>query len=150
MYKIEKIILNNNIMNELIELSRKWRDESISYGIVVNGKDDFVGKDIYVAYNRNNKIVGYLLCSFYTKEKQTAAIPLGSEVCYIDEIYVDKRYRNKKIGQMLYRRMEEDVKDKCSYIELVTSTKDYEKMFNFYEKILDMNFYSACFYKKLF
>lgn len=149
MYKVEKVILTKSIMEELIELSKAWKDEAISYGIVPNTKQDFVGKDIYVSYNSKNKIIGYLLCSFYVEEKEAPTIPLGSKTCFVDEIYVLKRYRNKGIGTLLFEKMEEDIKDKCEYIKLVTSTKDHNRIIHFYEDILKMNFWSACFFKKV-
>ena len=46
MYKVEKVILTKSLMSELIAMSKLWVDEDISYGIVANTKEDFVGKDI--------------------------------------------------------------------------------------------------------
>lgn len=149
MYRIEKIEITNSTMKELINLSDKWKKEAISYGIVTNTKEDFVGKDIYVAYNSRNRIVAYLLCSFYVENKESPTIPKKSKVCYVDELYVEKRYRNKGLGTSLFNKMNEDVVNKCDYIKLVTSTKDHERIIHFYEDILDMNFWSACFFKKL-
>ena len=149
MYRIEKVTLTKSIMNELIDLSKLWKEEAISLGITPNTKKDFVGKDIYVSYNSKNKIVGYLLCSYFIENKEKPTIPSGSNICYVDEIYVMKRYRSKGIGRTLFNRMYQDIKDKCDYIELVTSTKDYKRIFNFYENILDMNFWSAMFFKKV-
>lgn len=148
-YKIEKVILTKAIMNELINLSKLWKEEAISIGITPNTKKDFVGKDIYVAYNSRNKIVGYLLCSYFVENNEKPTIPTGSKICYVDEVYVMKRYRSKGIGKMLFDKMSQDIKDDCNYIELVTSTKDHERIFNFYESILDMNFWSAMFFKKV-
>lgn len=148
-YKIEKVIITNSIMKELIELSKEWKNEAITYGIVANTKQDFVAKDIYVAYNSRNKIIGYLLCSFYDEDNGSSTIPKGSKVCYVDEIYVKKAYRNKGVGTELFNKMNEDIIVKCDYIKLVTSTKDHKKIIHFYEDILKMNFFSACFFKKI-
>lgn len=136
-------------MNELIVLSKIWVDEAISYGIVANTKQDFVGKDIYVAYNRKNKIVGYLMCSYFEENKQRPTIPLGSRVCYVDEIYVLKNYRSKGIGSLLFYKMNADIKNKCDYIEVCTSTKNHKKIMHFYEEVLGLNFWSAMFFKKI-
>lgn len=149
MYRIEKAVLTKSLMSELIALSQIWRDEAISYGIVSNTKKDFVGKDIYVAYNNRNKVIGYLLCSFFIENKQTPTIPKNSEVCYVDELYVLKNYRNKGIGTLLFNKMNDDIKDKCDYIEVCTSTKDYEKIIHFYKDILGLNFWSAMFFTKI-
>ena len=149
MYRIEKVTLTKSIMNELIDLSKLWKEEAISLGITPNTKNDFVGKDIYVSYNSKNKIVGYLLCSYFIENKEKPTIPSRSKVCFVDEVYVMKRYRSKGIGRMLFNEMNKDIKGKCDYIELVTSTKDHKRIFNFYENILDMNFWSAMFFKKV-
>ena len=148
-YRIEKVILTKSIMKELIDLSKLWKEEAISFGIVPNTKEDFVGKDIYVSYNSRNKIVGYLLCSYFIENNEKPTIPSGSRVCFVDELYVMKRYRSKGIGKMMFDRMNQDVKERCDYIELVTSTKDHERIFHFYEEILDMDFWSAMFFKKI-
>lgn len=148
-YRIEKIKLTKAIMEELINLSKLWKEEAISIGITPNTKKDFVGKDIYVSYNSKNKIVGYLLCSFFIQNNEKPTIPKGSKICYIDEIYVMKRYRSKGIGKMLFNELLKDANGNYDYIELVTSTKDYKRIFNFYENIIGMNFWSAMFYKKI-
>ena len=149
MYRINKISLTKSTMDELIALSDVWRKEAISHGIVTNTKEDFVGKDIYVAYNSRNRIIGYLLCSFFVEKKQAPTIPKGSNVCYVDELYVEKKYRSKGIGKLLFEKMENDIINKCEYIELVTSTKDYKRIIHFYEDVLGMNFWSASFFKKI-
>ena len=106
-YRIEKVKLSKSIMDELIKLSKLWKEEAISIGITPNTKKDFVGKDIYVSYNSNNKIVGYLLCSYFVENKEKPTIPSGSKVCFVDELYVMKRYRNKGIGRMLFNKMKQ-------------------------------------------
>ena len=149
MYRVEKVVLTKLVMNELINLSKLWKEEAISIGIVPNTKKDFVGKDIYVSYNSKNRIVGYLLCSYFVENNEKPTIPSGSKICYVDELYVMKRYRSKGIGKLLFDKMSQDVKGKCDYIELVTSTKDHDRIFHFYEKNLNMNFWSAMFFKKI-
>lgn len=149
MYKIEKLKISKTSLNELIQLSKEWDNEKISWGIVANTKNDFVGKDIYVAYNTKNKIIGYIICHYFVENKQSPTIPRGNKVCYVDEIYVQKRYRCKGIGSKLFKYFENDIKEKCEFIELVTSTKNYGRIINFYEGIIGMNFWSASFFKKI-
>ena len=149
MYRIEKVTLTKDIMKRIIELSEMWVKEGISTGIVKNTKNDFVGKDIYVAYNKKNEIVAYLLSSSFTEKRQGITIPKKAKVCYIDEIYVMKYYRNKGIGTDLYNALYNDVKGKCDFIELSTSTKDTKRILNFYVNKLKMNFWSAMFYTKI-
>lgn len=149
MYKVEKVKSTKSVIKELINLSKIWKRESISYGIRANTRKDFNGKDIYVAYNSRNNIVGYLLCSYFVENKQKPTIPKGSIVCYVDELYVLKGYRSKGIGTLLFKKMCKDIKKRCDYIEVSTSTKDYKKIIHFYEKKLGLNFWSALFFKKI-
>ena len=49
----------------------------------------------------------------------------------------------------ILEEIENMVKDKCDFITLGTSTKDYEKILGFYIKKSGMTFHSAHLYKKV-
>ena len=97
MYRIEKVTLTKSIMNELIDLSKLWKEEAISLGITPNTKKDFVGKDIYVSYNSKNKIIGYLLCSYFIENKEK---PMkrkwGLNIKMLLQSLERKKYQQKK------------------------------------------------------
>lgn len=137
----EKRSLDENTIKELIELSKEWSKEDITYGYVANDESD-LKEPLFVALD-NNKIVAYIFGHFYETEKKTSYIEIGSKCFDIDEIYVTKGYRNKGIGQKLFEMIEEYVKNKCEYLTLATSTKNYKKILHFYIEELGMNFHSA-------
>lgn len=138
-YEIRK--LDRNTIDQLIELSRLWVEEDCSYGMVVNEASD-LNEPLVVALDGEH-IIGYIFGHYYKQEKKTSYIEAGSECFAIDELYVLPKYRGQGIGKTLYRLLENCVKEKCTYITLTTSTKDYKAILKLYVEELGMNFHSA-------
>lgn len=146
MIKIVKAELNDNIVSQLIELSKIWADEGVSFGLVPNTKDN-LKEPCFIALD-DKKVVGYVFGHFYETEKKTSYAEIGEKCFDIDEIYVLKEYRNKGIGRKLFQRIEEEVNNSAKFITLVTSTKDYKKIMKFYDQDNKMTFHDAFFFKK--
>ncbi len=146
---IKKQEFSLDLIEKLIPLSQDWIDEDISYGIVKNSVDDFLGKDIYVAYC-NDMVIGYLLARSTIEEKGNSIIKKGSKVYYIEELYVSKKYRSQNIGKGLFNLAQQYARNNSiNYIDLITSDKDYKRIFNFYIEQLGMEFFSANLIKEL-
>ena len=146
---IKKQEFSLDLVEKLIPLSQDWIDEDISYGIVKNSIDDFLDKDIYVAYC-NDVIIGYLLARITIEEKGNSIIKKGSKVYYIEELFVSKKYRNQNVGKRLFNLAQQYGKETgARYIDLITSDKDYKRIFNFYINQLGMEFFSANLIKKI-
>ena len=146
---IKKQEFSLDLVEKLIPLSQDWIDEDISYGIVKNSIDDFLDKDIYVAYC-NDVIIGYLLARSTIEEKGNSIIKKGSKVYYIEELFVSKKYRNQNVGKRLFNLAQQYGKETgARYIDLITSDKDYKRIFNFYINQLGMEFFSANLIKKI-
>jgi len=145
--EIKEITLNDDNVDELIELSRKWKEENISLGIVEDTIDDLKDKRIFVC-ELDGKIVGEALAHITKAGTKNigSVIDDDEDVLEIDALYVLKQYRNKGIGKALFKYIEEynDVDN----IVLSTSTKDYQKILHFYIDELGMSFHSAFLYKK--
>ena len=139
--------LDKTTLDELIELSRKWVEEDCSYGLVENTPKD-IEEPLCVAVE-NDKIIGYIFGHYYTVEKKTSYIDIGCKCFSVDELYVLPEYRNQGIGKELFKQLENEVKDSCTYITLSTSTKNYKKILHFYVEELDMNFHSAFLIKSM-
>lgn len=133
--------LDTKTIQDLIELSKKWKDEDCSYGMVVNTEQD-IKEPLCVAVN-DDEIIGYIFGHYYTKENKTSYIDAGSKCFMVDELYVLPEYRNQGIGRNLFELLENKIKDTCRYITLSTSTKNYKKILHFYVDELDMDFHSA-------
>lgn len=143
---VKEIKLNDENKDILIELSRQWVLEDISYGIIEDNIDDLKDKRIFV-YELDNKYVGCILAheTLCKDFNIGSVISDDTEVLVIDSFYVLKEYRSQGIGKELFKYVEELFnKD----IVLTTSTKDYEKIFNFYINEVGMDFHSALFFKK--
>lgn len=146
---IKKQEFSLDLIEKLIPLSQDWIDEDISYGIVKNSVDDFLDKDIYVAYC-NDMVIGYLLARSTIEEKGNSIIKKGSRVYYIEELYVSKKYRSQNIGKGLFNLAQQYARNNSiNYIDLITSDKDYKRIFNFYIEQLGMEFFSANLIKEL-
>lgn len=146
---IKKQEFSLDLIEKLIPLSQEWIDEDISYGIVKNSVDDFLDKDIYVAYC-NDMVIGYLLARSTIEEKGNSIIKNGSKVYYIEELYVSKKYRSQNIGKGLFNLAQQYARNNSiNYIDLITSDKDYKRIFNFYIEQLGMEFFSANLIKRI-
>ncbi len=145
--KYERKELNENIIRQLIDLSKKWHDEECTWGIVANTEED-LKEPLFVAED-NDTVVGYIFGHYYVVENKTSYIEIGSKCFMIDEIYVLPPYRNKGTGKRLFELMEAYVKDTCEYITLSTATKNYKDILHFYVDELDMNFHSAFLIKEM-
>ena len=133
--------LSTGVIKELILLSQMWVAEDCSHGMVANTENDLL-EPLFVARD-GERIVGYIFGHFYTTESKNSYIELGRECFSVDELYVLPKYRSQGIGRELFRRIEEAVSEKCDYITLSTSTKNYKAVLHFYVEELDMNFHSA-------
>ena len=141
MVRYETRKLDSDTTEQLIELSRLWVAEDCSYGMVVNEASDLL-EPLVVALD-GMKIVGYVFGHFYKQESGTSYIEIGSNCFSVDELYVLPQYRSQGIGKKLFRILEKQIMDQCSYITLATSTKNYKAILKLYIEELEMNFHSA-------
>lgn len=138
--------LTDKDIEELIELSKVWVEENISFGLIVNGIEDI--KEPCVVAREGEKIVGYAFGHYYVTEERTSYIEIGSNCFFIDEVYVLPKYRSRGIGKQLMDTLEKEVSKNVEYITLSTSTKDYKRILKFYVEECGMIFHSAYLIKK--
>lgn len=147
MIEFKKAILDEDTVKQLIDLSIKWVEEDCSFGMKANTIEDIM-KPCFIAKD-GKKIVGYIFGNYYTEKRKRSNVSIGTKCFEIAELYVLPEYRNKGIGRKLFKMMEEEVKDSVEYITLSSSTKDYNRILNFYVNENDMVFHSAYLFKKL-
>ena len=134
---------------KVVELSKKFELENCCNGIIADDLEFFKSQRVAVA-KADNDIVGYCYGNISTKAKTTSFCKQGEKSFYIEEIYIEKKYRNKKIGLALFKFMENyAISNGCSLIETTAVSKDYLKLLSFYINKLDMKFLSASLFKKL-
>lgn len=138
--------LDEDTISQLIALSGIWVNEECSYGMVVNEKAD-LKEPLAVALD-DARIVGYCFGEYFRQTRQTSYIPLDSCCFSLEELYVLPQYRGQGIGKTLFRMMEQKVSEKCEFVTLTTSTKNYKAILHLYVEELGMDFHSAFLIKK--
>ncbi len=140
--------LKEEEIQRLIQLSFLWEQEEISYGLRANTYEDFKDYDVFTA-SIQGEIIGYLFSHVVRKDRDTSVMKKDDRILEIEEIYVEEKYRNYGIGKRLFDWAEEYYQGQIDFISLVTSTKDYRRILNFYIDKLGLNFYSASLFKKV-
>ena len=88
-------------------------------------------------------LVGYAFGHFYTTEKKTSCIDVGSRCFDLDELFVLPEYRSQGLGRALFRAIEAFSRGEAQYFTLSTATKDYKKILKFYVEDNGMFFHDA-------
>lgn len=128
---------------DVAKLSAKFEREECCNGIVADNQDYFSDKKVAVA-KIDNTIVGYCYGKFEMKEKDTSKFKKGQKSFYLEELYIDKSFRNQEIGRTLYRFIESyAIENGCDWIETTAVSKNYKSLLSFYIDVLGMEFWSA-------
>ena len=143
--KIAEVQADEEILEQLIELSKKWEAENSCHGYRANTREDIIGNRIFAAFEEE-RIIGYLFGHSAKIDNMTSVIPKGSDCFDVLEIFVEEEYRNQGIGRALFEYMESVIDDE--YIFLSTATKNHKAILHFYIDEVGMNFHSAMLYKK--
>ncbi len=146
--KIYETEVTEEVIEELILLSKAWEEENSCYGYRANGKEDIEGNRVFLA-EENGVMLGYLFGKIVESENASAVIPDATPYFEAEELYVSPPYRSKGIGRALFRFAENVVKDEARYIVLSTATKNWKAVFHFYLDELEMTFWNARLFKKL-
>lgn len=146
---IEERVPDEKLLNDLICLSAGWEAENSCYGYRKNEKADFEGNRIFVAED-GGRIIGYLIGHLEEAERSSSIMPDGTPFFEAEELYVLPGYRSKGIGRMLFSRMERAIRGEAEYIMLSTATKNWKAVFHFYLDELEMEFWSARLFKKIY
>lgn len=147
-YSIKKCKWNKDAVKSVIELSKEWAKEDITYGYVANSEQDIIGNDLFLAYS-DDEAIGYLFGRLRLLEKAVAPLAAGSQCFEIEEIYVKKEFRSQGIGKQLFDYSEAYYREKADYITLSTATKNCTSILHFYIDELGMTFRSAELFKEI-
>lgn len=144
--EIKKCEWNDNSIDAVIELSRKWESEDATFGYCANDQNDLIGNVLFAAY-LGDEMIGYLFGKCIVLPEAITPIEKGKKCFEIGEIYVTEKYRSKGIGQALFEFAESYYKQKVQYITLSTATKNYKSILHFYIEKMGMTFWSAKLFK---
>ena len=149
MITIEKIIPNKDEINELIELSKEWEEENITFGYRKNSEEDIIDKTIFLA-KENKEILGYIFAKEGISKNYGSVMKDGEAYFGIEEIYVKSDKRCLGLGKDLMDYAKRYAKENgYKYIFLCTSTKNWNKILDFYVNKCDMTFYCASLVERL-
>jgi len=147
--EIKEIKPNKDEIDELINLSKIWEDERITFGYIKNSIDDIIDKRVFVIKD-DNKIIAYIFAKEGISKNYNSIMNDGEIYFGIEEIFVIPSKRNEGIGKMLMDYVKNIAKlENYKYLFLVTSTKKWDKILDFYVNKCDMTFYCASLVSKL-
>lgn len=138
-----------NEIDQLVELSKKFADENCCNGVVADYYDYFFGKKVAVVVNKD-VIIGYAYGEVGIEITNRSYSKINDKYYYIDEMYIDKEYRNQGIGKRLYQYLEQyAIDNKCVSIQLNAVSKDYKSLLKFYIEELGFEFLNALLIKHI-
>lgn len=133
----------------ICKLSRNWALENGTRGYAANVPDDLADARCYLARD-GDALIGFAIGRCCIASGMSAAIPDGARYFELDELYVMPEKRNRGYGREIFCRIEEMVRrEGVTYLHLITATKDYNRIFNFYIEKNGMTFWSAELFKAL-
>ena len=139
--------LNNGKIDEVVKLSKKWEDESITYGLTAGDAGDFEKLSVWTC-TYNEQIIAYLSGSKQFSENM-CVFPPSTDYFEIEELYVSPEWRNKGIGTDLFRFVEQEIaKQNIKYIMLSSASINYQKIIEFYTQ-MGMNVWTMMFFKQI-
>ena len=137
---------------EIFKLEREWKKENISWGIFLpktrqNEIVKEIKKQVWYVAEENNQIIGYIQGEIIKSSgiRPAFGIKKGEKYGELHSVYISKKFRGKKIGNLLIERLFEDFKyQKIKTIKLKAVSKNvwslvkYYKKFGFEERLVDM------------
>lgn len=111
-------------LEALINLSIEWDQEQCSTAYSVSTKYYYKDKELFLAADET-KIIGYALGTIKTLSQATSYNQVGEQAFELDELFVSKPYRNQKVGQELFKFVEERVASHVDLIGVHQITKNY-------------------------
>ncbi len=145
---IEEVSLTDDVLEELIALSKDWEAENSCYGYRANQREDIEGNRIFLALDQG-RTVGYLFGKCFQSENMRSVMPEGSSCFEVEEVYVIPSRRSIGIGKALFEFACDAVQEEAEYMILSTATKNWKAIFHFYLDELNMTFWSARLFKRI-
>ena len=147
--RIYETELTDRVLETLIAMSVEWEAEMSTFGYRANERADIEGNRIFLA-EEVGEVIGYLFGAPFESKNMKAVMPEGTRCFEVEELYVVPERRSQGIGAKLFKYAEEAVKPEAEYMVLSTATKNWKAIFHFYLDDLDMTFWSARLFKRIF
>lgn len=138
---------NQEILNQLVDLSKEWALEMCSPSYEENNADYYIDKEVFIAVS-DHKIIAYALGELKVLDEETSYNQIGEIAFELDELFVTKTYRNKQVGRNLFNYLESTVGSRVDLIGIIATSYRYEDLLNFYVNDLGLNFRYALLVKR--
>ncbi len=148
MEDVYEALLTEEVISELIRMSREWEKENNTYGYYANSEDDIEGRRVFIA-ERDGRIVGYLFGITEKEEKGSSIMQAGTSYFEIEELYVIPEMRSQGLGKKLFSFAEDAVSDEAEYVMLSMAAKNWKPLLRFYTEELGMEFWSARLFRRI-
>lgn len=129
-------LCNENDIEDIYGLQKKWFIEDITYGFIPDDREYLKAKigDYFYVAEINEIIIGFIFGTIH-ESKDLSIFPDGTKYIEIDDVYMDFEYRDTGIGGILLDTILETGQMNGIEKSLVYSaTKDSKKIMNFYKK----------------
>jgi ribosomal protein S18 acetylase RimI-like enzyme len=134
---------------QVVELTKLWETEKITYGFVADDYDYIADTLCFVAI-LNDQVIGFILGNIQNAKNMGSIIPDETSYFELEEIYVIPEHRSSGIGTMLFNWLELFLKScQVTNIVLSTATKNYQKILEFYVRKLNMKVWSIRLFKNI-
>lgn len=120
--QVQKFIIEN-MKKELIVSNKRVFNEMI---------EDL--KNIYENYINNEGEMLYAYDIYHKRIVGTIAMKYENNIAVLKRFYVDEKYRNRKMGLLLYKELEEKIQNKRIKEMYLTSGAELTNAHKFYEK----------------
>lgn len=140
--------LSEELIGELIALSRDWENEDSCRGYRTNGPADLEGRRVFCA-REDGALAGYLFGRLETAERESTVLKKGERFFELEELYVVPERRSQGVGRALFRAAAETLRGETRMLLLSTATKDWRRILHFYIDELGMDFWSARLFKEI-
>ena len=145
---VEETKLTEEILEQMISLSKDWEEENSCHGYQKNTLDDIDGNRVFIAVE-DDIVIGYLFGHKKVTDKTTSVCQADTKYFEIEELYVKPPFRNRGVGKTLFQYVEREVANEVDMIMLSTATKNFRAILHFYIDELGMEFWSARLFKKI-
>lgn len=132
---------------QVAAMTDRWEAEQITYGLRRDDLDFLRQYRCWVAC-RGDCVLGFCLGRVEAARNMNSILPDGLPYFELEELYVDKRYRDLGLGSRLFEKLEQVLRHEgVSKIMLSTATKDTDAMLRFYRDRHDMAVWSMRLFK---